>query len=179
MKYLQLFFSVLLLGFVACENDVAKIKLITSKSTLPEISSHDITIYYSDSGQVQARLTSPQMDNFTSKKPVTEFPKGIHVVFFDPEMKIQSSLTSNYAIKREAENKMEAKDNVVVVNEKGEQLNTEHLIWDETRAKIFSDAFVKITTADEIIYGTGFEANQDFTQYKIFKINGTINLKKD
>ena len=37
--------------------------------------------------------------------------------------------------------------------------------------------FVKITTADEIIFGDGFESNQDFTKYKIFKIRGTISLK--
>ena len=46
---------------------------------------------------------------------------------------------------------MEARKNVVVVNEKGETLNTEHLIWDERSEKLKSDEFVKITRKDEII----------------------------
>ena len=72
---------------------------------------------------------------------------------------------------------MEAKRNVVVVNEKGEKLNTEHLIWEEEGDRITSDAFVKITTADEILMGEGLESNQSFTKYRIKKIKGTIRLK--
>ena len=73
---------------------------------------------------------------------------------------------------------MEAKNNVVVVNEKGEQLNTEHLTWDKKQSLIYTKEFVKITTAEEIIYGNGLESNQSFTKYKIKDIKGTINLKE-
>jgi len=38
---------------------------------------------------------------------------------------------------------------------------------------------VKITTADEVIYGDGLESNQDFTKYKIKNIKGTIHLKEE
>ena len=62
------------------------------------------------------------------------------------------------------------------VSKKNETLNAEELIWDEKNGKIYSDKFVKITTADEIIYGEGFEANEDFTNYKIKNIKGTINI---
>ena len=71
-----------------------------------------------------------------------------------------------------------AKNDVVVVNQKGEQLNTEKLLWDENTGKIYSDEFVKITTPDEIIMGKGFEANQDFSKYKIFKVTGNITVKE-
>lgn len=175
MKYgFALLISVL---FFSCKNDLEKIKQITERVKYPDISSKDITVFYSDSGIVQARLSSPLMDNYFGENPYVEFPKGMNVVFFDEDMKIKSSLKSDYAIRKEKEKQLEAKSDVVVVNEKGEQLNTEHLIWDEEKQKIFSDAFVKIKTADEIIYGDGFESNQDFTKYRIFKIKGTINLK--
>jgi hypothetical protein len=65
------------------------------------------------------------------------------------------------------------------VNERGEQLTTEHLIWDERRQMLNSDEFVKITTKDEIIYGNGFEANQDFSQYRIFNIKGIISVNAE
>ena len=74
---------------------------------------------------------------------------------------------------------MEAHENVVVVNDKGEQLNTEYLRWEEKKGKLFSDQFVKISTADQIIYGEGFEAEQDFSSYRIFKTKGIINVKQE
>ena len=61
---------------------------------------------------------------------------------------------------------------------KGEKLNTEKLIWNELTQKIYSDEFVKVTQKDKIIYGDGFESDQSFTKYRIFKIKGVINLKE-
>jgi hypothetical protein len=72
---------------------------------------------------------------------------------------------------------MEAKGNVIIINEKGEQLNTEHIVWSQKKEQINSDAFVKITTKTEILMGDGLESNQSFTKYKIKKIRGTIQLK--
>nr|MBP6335704.1 LPS export ABC transporter periplasmic protein LptC [Bacteroidia bacterium] len=91
-------------------------------------------------------------------------------------LRVKSRMDADYGVRYEKEQKMEARKNVVVVNERGEQLNTEHLVWDEKRQKLTSDQFVKITTKDEIIYGNGFEANQDFSKYKIFNIKGTISI---
>ena len=69
-------------------------------------------------------------------------------------------------------------NDVEVVNEKGEKLNTEKLIWDERKELLSSDQFVKITTPEEIIMGKGFEANQDFSRYKIFNVTGRITVKQ-
>ena len=74
---------------------------------------------------------------------------------------------------------MEAKNNVVIVNAEGEQLNTEHLIWDRKKRIIYSNVFVKITTEDEIIMGEGFESNEQFSKYKILKPKGTITKEDE
>jgi hypothetical protein len=37
---------------------------------------------------------------------------------------------------------------------------------------------VKIITPTEIIYGDSLDANTDFTEYKIFNINGAVNIKE-
>ena len=67
---------------------------------------------------------------------------------------------------------------VVLVNVKGDTLRTELLNWDESKQLIYTDQFVRITTPDEIITGTGFESNAEFTKYKISKISGTFDLAK-
>lgn len=164
--------------FTSCENDIEQIKLITQKKNIPSESGKEIEILYSDSGIVKLQLISAQMDHYPSDNPYLEMPKGVKVLFFDHAKNVKSTLTANYAIHWEGEKRMEAKRNVVVINEKGEQLNTEHLIWNEQTSKIYSDEFVKITTKDEIIFGQGFESNQNFTKYKINKIKGTLKIAK-
>lgn len=163
--------------FSSCETDIEKIKLITQKS-LPAESAKDIEIIYSDSALVRLMIKAPKMDHFITENPYIEMAKGIDVEFYNSRMEVENKLTANYAIKYEQKRTMEARGNVIVINEKGDQLNTEHLVWDELKAKIYSKEFVKITTADEIIYGNGFEADQNFTKYKIFNIKGVISLNK-
>lgn len=155
--------------------------MITTKDTLPIQSTKNIEIIYSDSAKVKAKITAVQLDRYFNKVNggYSVLPKGVKILFYDRNMNIQSQLTANYATRYDKTKVMEANSNVVVINEKGEQLNTEHLMWDEENKKIRSDEFVKITTADEIIYGQGLEANQNFTKYKIFNIKGTISLHKD
>lgn len=169
----------ILIIFYSCETDVARVQQITYNKNLPQETAYNIDIIYSENAFLQARLKSPKMDRYETENPYIEFPKGIKITFFDKNKEIQSELTANYGISFEKKEIMEAKDNVVVINKKGEILNTEHLIWDKSKGNIVSDEFVKITTPDEIIFGDGFESNQDFSQYKIFKIKGTINLHEN
>jgi LPS export ABC transporter protein LptC len=172
-----LFFSIVLLC-VSCENDIEKIKLIGSGKDQPVEKAVNVKIIYSDSARVKVELTAPLMERFISDRPAIEMPKGFRAVFYSDKLEVRSRLSADYGIRYESEQRMEARKNVVAVNEKGDQLNTEHLIWDERSGKLLSNEFVKITTPDEIMYGTGFEANQDFSKYTIFNIKGTISLNK-
>jgi lipopolysaccharide assembly outer membrane protein LptD (OstA) len=64
----------------------------------------------------------------------------------------------------------------VVVNQKGERLTTDELIWDEEKKIIYSNTFVKIATEDEVMYGKGMIANQNFSDYTIKNITGKIKV---
>jgi LPS export ABC transporter protein LptC len=171
--------ALLILLLSACENDIEKVKLVTDRKALPTESSKGLEILYSDSARVKVKIIAPEMNRLSLDQPTTELPKGLDVEFYDDNLNVISTLTAKYAIRHDAENIMEARNNVVVVNSKNEKLNTEHLVWNERSAKIYSDEFVKITTPDKIIFGNGFEANQDFTNYRIYKIKGTITINKD
>jgi LPS export ABC transporter protein LptC len=169
-----------LLILVSCENDIEKIKIITSKKSMPVERGKDVEILYSDSARIKARLLAKELNRFAEKQPYIEMPKGIKLYFYDSNQKVNSTLTSQYAkvLQFPDNNIMEARRKVVVVNEKNETLKTEHLIWNQKEETIVSDAYVTITTKDEIIMGEGLESNQSFTKYKIKKMKGTINLKK-
>ena len=67
---------------------------------------------------------------------------------------------------------------MIVVNELGDTLYTEKLIWVEKEDRIYTDTYVRIVRRDEIIFGDGLESNQQFTRYKILNIKGTIALNE-
>jgi LPS export ABC transporter protein LptC len=167
----------LLMGISACENDIAVINSLSSADELPVESGKNVEYIYSDSAIVRAKLTAPQLDRYTGKKNYMELPKGMHIIFYNEDRKEQTNLTADYGIGYDdgtGMNKMEAKRNVVVINEKGDRLNTEHLIWNAITKQIYTEEFVKITTKEETIWGDGLKANQDFSKYEILHPKGSI-----
>ncbi|MBL7923483.1 MAG: LPS export ABC transporter periplasmic protein LptC [Bacteroidia bacterium] len=173
-----LFFLVLGVHFASCKNDEEEIKRVTNVSKEPVEQIKGLETLYSDSGIVRVRVRAPELRKMVVPQPLTEMPGGIHIEFYDNQLKVESELKAKYAIHFENERKWEARNDVIVVNKKGERLNTEKLVWDERNELLTSDQHVKITTSEEIIYGNGFEANQDFSRYKIFNVKGRITVKK-
>jgi len=159
-----------------CETDIEKVKLVTGKDNFPVESTKDAEILYSDSARVKVKLTANQLNRYSGKKSYLELPNGVNLLFYDEDMTVSSELTADYAISYENEGIMEARGNVVLINELGERLDTEHLIWDQKKEIIYSNEFVKITTKDEVLMGYGFESNQNFTKFKIKNIQGTIAI---
>jgi LPS export ABC transporter protein LptC len=167
----------LLLGvFFACENSSEEIVPQETEEKHADQIGKDVEILYSTNGRISFQLNAPVMEQYLGDSPYTEMPEGVHIKTFDSLMNVSSELTANYAIDIKHENRMEAKDDVVVINEKGEKLNTEHLVWDKKTEKITSDVFVKITTDSEVLMGEGLISNQDFSKYRILKPRGIINL---
>ena len=164
----------------SCENDVKEIESLTNNKKEPVSKGKNVEFIYSEKAKVKVKITAPLMEEYGEEDTkYMEMTKGIKVLFYDSLKNVSSTLTANYAIHRVSKNIMEAKDDVVVINDRGEVLNTEHLIWLQDSSKIYTEEFVKITTEDEIIMGEGMEANQDFTKWKIHKIKGTINIKEE
>lgn len=180
-NYKILFFTVCISCFTSCENDIAIINTVTSgnENQLPLESGKNVEMLYSDSAIVRAKLTAPQLDRYMGKKNYMEMPKGMLVIFYDEGKKEANRLSADYGIgydKGAGMDRMEAKRHVVVINEKGDKLETEHLIWNATTKEIFTDQFVKITTKEEVIWGEGLKANQDFSKYEITHPQGIIQV---
>jgi LPS export ABC transporter protein LptC len=187
VKYIsriQFIIPILFIFFSACENDIATVNSITSGNgnKLPIESTKNVAFLYSDSAQVKSKLVAALMDRYAGKKPYYEMTKGMLIIFYGAHRKEQTKLTANYGIGYDTGNGMEsveAKGNVIVINEKGEKLNTEHLIWNALTHKIHTDAFVKITTKDQVIFGDGLVADEDFSVYEIKNVKGTIAVKDE
>jgi len=139
-----------------------------------------VTIEYSDSGFLKARIFSPLLVAVKQPtQPYMELNKGLKVDFYERDGKIQSYLTAEYGISYPDEKQIIVRNNVEILNVKGEMLNTEELKWDQKNRKIVTDKFVKITTPDQIITGKGLESDEAFSEWEILNVSGTINIPHD
>jgi LPS export ABC transporter protein LptC len=165
---------------IGCGNDLETVKAITLKNAGPSMSAKNIEVLFSDSGKIQAKLTSVLLNKYEGQNPYLEFPKGFKVMIYDSVNRLESTITGNYGKQNEITRVMEAQGNVVVRNElKNQQINTEQLIWDENKRLIFSDVKVKITTADKVLYTDGLKANESFTWYEFVNPHGQMTVQKD
>ncbi|HSH52839.1 MAG TPA: LPS export ABC transporter periplasmic protein LptC [Bacteroidales bacterium] len=167
--------------FNACEKgDIEKINTLTKHLDAPSMAVENTEIIYSEEATIKIKITSPEINRYLEiKEPYSEFPKGLHVQFYDSTQTPTSSIRANFAIYNEEENIWTAENNVVAINAEGDTLNTEYLVWDMNKKKVFSDRFVRIVNKDGIIHGTGFESNQDLSNWKIKKTSGTINIENE
>lgn len=168
----------LLLLLSSCTNDLKDVMSLPGNKKSPSRIGDSVTMIYTDSAQLKVVMKANRMLEFdkNTSEPFTILPKGVFVTFFDEEEKISTTLRANYGVRYDLSKRMEAKYAVEVVNNKGEKLETERLVWDEKTKRIYTDAFVKITTASQVIRGKGMESNQDFTKYRIKQVTGTIQL---
>ena len=160
-----------------CENNIEKIKPFNSYDNLPLVEATNFETFFTDSGKVRLSLKTPLLLRFEPEgKPYLEFPKGIELIKYDDHNNIVSSITSDYAKQFVEEKKWEAKNNVVATNMKGDTLKTEHLIWEENTEKIYTEEYVKIIRADQIITGIGFQSDQSLENWRIKNPKGTIYI---
>lgn len=169
--------SMVLLLAAGCKNDLAEIEALNEQLRVDVETAKEVEILYSDSAQVRVRVTGPTMlYHLNRSEPEQEFPDGINVEFFGPDGEVTSQLTALYGLRRQNKKEVVVRDSVVWKSVEGDTLETEELFWDERREKIYSNKFVVITRPDEVIYGHGFEADQDFSYSRINAIEGRIKV---
>ncbi len=137
-----------------------------------------VEILYSDSATVKVRVTGPLMYYYTGSADLRqEFPQGVQVSFLNRLGQTTSTLTARYGIRRENMGLIVVRDSVVWESAQGERLTTNELTWDERRQKVYTDHFVVVTRPDEILYGRGFEADQDFRNITMKAVEGRVKVE--
>lgn len=159
---------VLMVFFASCDSETPPIEdFVPNEAANLEIA-RDVEVVYSELGQVKARIIAPLMIKGTKDNDdFMEYPEGLTVYNYNSQMEIESKMSANYGISHEKKEEVMVRDNVVLINIKGEKLNSEELWWDRKTKKITSDKFVKVTTLEEEIIGYGFDANEDFSEYTV------------
>ena len=168
-----------MLLFSACENSLNDIKKIASKEGDKPISrSTDVDVIYSDSAKVKAHLTTPLMiDHDDAAKPYKEMPKGVKIIFYDDDLTIKGTITSDWAVQRDKENIIEFRKNVVATNAQGETFKSDELIDDIGNKKLYSNKPVQIIMkSGNVMDGTGFYSNDSLYPWHINQSTGTFHV---
>jgi LPS export ABC transporter protein LptC len=163
-----------------CANDVQEVRKVTENKRIPLEVQENLEVRYTDSTELRMEMEAPLAESYPHlKEPQREFPRGLKVRFFNKNGELSSRLRADYALQLLEEGRWEARGNVVVINREGEKLQTEKLFWDSRRERIYTEAFVRMTTEDEVILGHGFEADQNFEQYEVKAVTGTLMIEED
>lgn len=164
----------------SCENNMETVNLLTAPDKTPLLTEQKADIIYNDSGRVKMRLQAPLIARYGGKEPVDSFSKGMNIDFYDDSMHVNSHVSAKKGIIHYIKDKqlMEADNNVVVVNKKHDTLRTEQLFWDEMQHKIYTSKAVNITTKTQILYGDGLVSNEDFSNYQITNIKGSVTINQ-
>lgn len=163
--------------FTSCENTDGEINNMSSNNLgVEEIKNADIN--YTLGGKSKAKLLSPLMLRVQENIPYVEFPKTLHVDFYNDSGTVDSRLDALYGKYFETQSKVFLKDSVVIINVLGDTLYCNELWWDrnKTGTEFYTDKPVRIRRKMEIIDGIGMEARQDFKEWHIIESRGIIKV---
>ncbi|MGB3005245.1 MAG: LPS export ABC transporter periplasmic protein LptC [Chitinophagaceae bacterium] len=169
----------LLAIFSSCENDVKKVNDWTKHVVMTEEATQ-VESFLSQDGKMKARLTAPIMLRVAADTLYMEFPKSLHVDFYDDSTKIETKLDCKYGKYLEAFNKVYLKDSVVVINVKGDTLKCRDLWWDQNTKLFYSENYSEYRTKEKLVNGgKGIEATQDFSRVTFKEVTGVLLMKEN
>ena len=170
-------FVFLTLVLFSCKHSLTEVKEIGNFEELPVKESFEVTYLRSQHGLVGNRMYAPLVQQFKNRNTI--MPLGFKLEFLDSNLNTTAFLEANYGEILREEGRMIARDSVILINFKNEELYTEELIWVQDSARVFTDKYVKIVRNDVVIHGKGFESKEDFSEYVIKKITGQYYLDEE
>ncbi len=162
--------------FFACGEPKQNKKVVPYSGPIEEI--NDVKLLYSEGAVVKVKLTTAKQLRYENEN--RRYPKPVHILFYNPAGQEITTIDSDSGRYDKAKDVYVVMGHVVVVNkQKQEKLLTPELTWNPVTKKVYTDRDVSILSqlTGEKLYGTGLDANQDFSKYAIRKVNGVFNVQ--
>lgn len=160
-------------------NSPEELKAIKNEEERPSLIMKEYDTAISDSGRVKYRFITPLLLQYDKKEdPYIDFPEGLHFLIYNNHSKVEAQVKCKIGRYYSEKKLWELNDDVEAINKDAQVLNTEQLFWDMEKKYLYSDKFVKITSASEVITGTGFESKEDLSDYTIKNPGGSLEIKK-
>jgi len=181
-KYYFFFYAAALLiscCFVSgCENTQEEIDALTKTKVMQE-EAISVESYISQEGKMKAKLKAPLMLRVMADTQYVEFPRSLHVDFYNDSTKIETFLDSKYGKYFETLNKVYLRDSVVVITLKGDTLRCHDLWWDQNKEMFYTDSIATYRNpGNDITGGKGMEATQDLKTVRFKGPTGTVKISE-
>jgi LPS export ABC transporter protein LptC len=168
-----LFYSALAAFSFSCREDVNQASLKEYEG--PTTSSINIHLVQSDSAIIRSDLRAPKQLEFANGN--IEFPEGIEIQFFEKDGSLGTTMRADKGFYIKDQNIYKGVGDVKVKNLiKDQQLQTEEIFWNPNEKRIYTDKFVTIQEKQTLFNGTGMEADESFSNYKLKNVRGDLPL---
>lgn len=161
--------------FVSCENDQRTLDELTKPKAMVE-EAKNIETYLSQGSTLKAKLWAPYMLRYSSDTVFVEFPRTLHVNFFDSLGRVDSHLDAHYGKYYETINKVYLRDSVLVYNQVGDTLRSPDLWWDQNTQLFYTDKNVWIKRQGTVLRGKGMDSKQDLSDIHIKQVTGLVDM---
>lgn len=171
---------------VACggRKNIGQAEAVTGEE-IPSMVTYGVSMLISDSGIIKYHAVTPNWTRYgdEAKEAYQYFPEGVR---FEQVSKRSGDtlFLANQTIEADTAYNWENKQlwrligNVEVTSLQGEYFRTEELFWDMHSHKVYSDSFIHIERAENIIEGYGFNSTDDFSKYEIRQTSGVFPAKE-
>lgn len=184
MRYILDIFGIvcaICIAFSCAESDRQGEAVSIVANEIPSMVTHDVTMLISDSGVIKYRAITPTWVRYgdEASEPYQYFPDGIEFEQIDNIFEATETIVADTAYNWENRQLWHLINNVRVTSVKGEKFVTNELFWDMRKHEVYSDSFIHIERADNIIEGYGFTSTDDFTKYEIKQTNGIFPVREN
>lgn len=137
--------------------------------------STNINLISSDSAIVRSEIIAAKQLEYENGN--LEFPEGIDITFFDMEGNTTTTMRADRGFYLREDNLYKGVGDVQVENhEKDQSLKAEEIFWDPNKKKIYTEKFVTVRDGQTLFNGTGMDADESFSNYKLKNIRDSRTL---
>lgn len=157
----------------SCNDEV--VNLGEMKTDFADQVFYNADISQKDSGKIILNLKSPLIKQYSLiDSPFMEFPKGLNLNFFSKKSENPGFLKADWAKTNDKKGIYEGKGNVVIINDKGDTLKTQHIFWNRLSGKVHTQdtVFIISSEGDSLQANNGLEASDDLKQYTLYNNRG-------
>jgi hypothetical protein len=137
----------------------------------------NMEVLWSNNGNRDRMMRAPLMEEHAfAPDAFEEFMEGMEVTGYDSLGRPSSLVVADYALHWVERDLWELNGNVMVEGEEGQKLYTQQLRWDRKIGKIYSNVDSRVEEGGDVLYGVGFEADDNFERWTFLGMTGTVGV---
>ncbi len=182
--FILLLFAVLLIG---CEVHETGVTVQTLRDDdAPASESWGTTMVITEDGRNRLHMQADYMARYETPDSTwmvltgaDELTDRVHVVIFDAEGDTSAVVSAQRIMWHERQRRFVARGDVQADAGEDRHLESEHLAWMESRARVTTPGFATIRTPNETLSGYGLDADENLSDFTLARVTGTVLIDEE